>query len=1375
MAVGRISGPLLKANLLRDGVDLAFENDLLYLDVNNGRIGIKTTTPTDHLTVNGTSRTTDLIVDDQADLATFTISGNTISSSSTIINLEPTGANPVVYQGKIQVDDLTITGNTIESLDDITIRTNGTGVVNIYSNVEVEGNVHATGTIKADGNIIIGNADTDSVSFNAEIISDIVPDVHNTYMLGSPTKKWADIYVENIIAQSITTDDITVDGINLILPQGNILYVSKNGSNSNSGTRESDPFLTVKHALSQATTGTTVYIYPGDYEEIFPLTVPVGVSVKGAGIRATKIKPTVATKNNDAFLLNGETLVEELTVADFFSPGYAFKFATNFTVTSRSPYIRNLTVITRGSVTSLADPLGFDQGDAGRGAYIDGSVATVASNEAAMLFHSVTFIVPGALGINAINGARIEWLNSFTYFADKSMQVISGSAGIAGAGKTRLRINNRVGTWTVGNTLSYYDTDGSTVLASGVIESITDSFVNISGKSLGFETLQDRTGKLVYANGNAKLSQAVKKFGTASLVLDGTGDFINIATQPDFAFPSNISRLAKTITVNGNAAVSATESKFGGSSIAFDGTGDYLSLATSTDFGFGTGDFTIEGWFYKTSALTQTLFDTRTALNENSIQVQSNSASTLRLFVNGSFVLTSSNTHTLNAWNHFAISRASGVTRFFINGVVSTTTYTDATNYGSTKPLFIGATYTGTTPFAGYIDEFRVSNTARYTTTFTPSTTAFTADSASKLLIHGDSTIVDDVGGTATDFTIEGWIYPTVTTYHSIFDFRSVSTEEAIYLGINLSNQVYLYVNGVTPITTDAISLNVWTHVAVVRSNAITKIYVNGTQSGSSWTDITNYGTTKPLRIGAWYNNLYGFTGYVDEVRISKGIARYTSTFVPATTAFTGDLNTVLLLHFNGTNNSTLFVDDGLTLQDLRTSAGGTSTIINFADYNDFGAEVRSIGSAAVYGNYGIYADGVGCILYLISENLAYIGAGKKSNNDPTDRIPANEVVELNGARVYYTSVDNEGNFKVGDSFYVNQKTGEVLFNNQTINVTSTDGFVFTDGVNTTTINAQEVSTGNIKISGNTIESLSGEINVVSANGQINVQDVRFFNNIIQTTTTNLDLVLQANGTGNVVAEGIQFNNNNIQSVSSNTDITLTPQGTGSVIVNSTTSLQIPVGASGDRPITPTNGMIRFNSTMSRFEGWNGTYWIQLGGVQDISGNTYIKPEATPGANDNTLYFYANSTLTATINQTQLATTRFQTDSLDIVDNTISSLSANQDIRFLTSGTGGVRLGNLKFRNNAITNVVPNAVTEIVQQGTGYVKFAGTGGFGIPVGNSTTERPANPIEGMMRYNSDFELVEVYNGQQWTSVAGTSSGVTFNDATDIGIALALSLG
>ena len=65
MAIGRISGPLLKANLIRDGVDLAFETDLLYLDVNNSRIGINTATPQYDLDVVGTTRSTDLEVTNQ--------------------------------------------------------------------------------------------------------------------------------------------------------------------------------------------------------------------------------------------------------------------------------------------------------------------------------------------------------------------------------------------------------------------------------------------------------------------------------------------------------------------------------------------------------------------------------------------------------------------------------------------------------------------------------------------------------------------------------------------------------------------------------------------------------------------------------------------------------------------------------------------------------------------------------------------------------------------------------------------------------------------------------------------------------------------------------------------------------------------------------------------------------------------------------------------------------------------------------------------------------------------------------------------------------------------------------------------------------------
>ena len=63
MAIGRISGPLLKSNLIRNGIDLAFETDLLYLDVTNNRIGINTATPQYDLDVNGTIRTTNVVLD----------------------------------------------------------------------------------------------------------------------------------------------------------------------------------------------------------------------------------------------------------------------------------------------------------------------------------------------------------------------------------------------------------------------------------------------------------------------------------------------------------------------------------------------------------------------------------------------------------------------------------------------------------------------------------------------------------------------------------------------------------------------------------------------------------------------------------------------------------------------------------------------------------------------------------------------------------------------------------------------------------------------------------------------------------------------------------------------------------------------------------------------------------------------------------------------------------------------------------------------------------------------------------------------------------------------------------------------------------------
>jgi hypothetical protein len=226
MAVGRISGPLLKDNLLRNGVNLAFETSLLYLDVNNSRIGVNTTTPAYDLDVNGTTRTTNLQVTNSTTIANITISNSTISSTNSTITLIPNGANGVVYQGKISVGQLQVTANVISSVGtntDINFNSSGTGQVKLNGNTLVNGNLHATGNITADGNITLGNANTDTITFDGEVNSNIIPNQSNSYDLGSATLQWNNIYANN--AYITTTTSTTVNTTNFYSSQ---LEISNN-------------------------------------------------------------------------------------------------------------------------------------------------------------------------------------------------------------------------------------------------------------------------------------------------------------------------------------------------------------------------------------------------------------------------------------------------------------------------------------------------------------------------------------------------------------------------------------------------------------------------------------------------------------------------------------------------------------------------------------------------------------------------------------------------------------------------------------------------------------------------------------------------------------------------------------------------------------------------------------------------------------------------------------------------------------------------------------------------------------------------------------------------------------------------------------------
>jgi hypothetical protein len=89
-------------------------------------------------------------------------------------------------------------------------------------------------------------------------------------------------------------------------------------------------------------------------------------------------------------------------------------------------------------------------------------------------------------------------------------------------------------------------------------------------------------------------------------------------------------------------------------------------------------------------------------------------------------------------------------------------------------------------------------------------------------------------------------------------------------------------------------------------------MYLNGSPVGSK--DVTGWAINSAgagLVIGRAFmdSDGYYFKGWLDELRISKGVARWTSNFTPPTSAYTGDSGTVLLLHMDGADGSTAFID----------------------------------------------------------------------------------------------------------------------------------------------------------------------------------------------------------------------------------------------------------------------------------------------------------------------------------------------------------------------------------------------------------------------------------------------------------------------------------
>lgn len=255
-ALGRISGKLLKDNLLRDGVNLSFRNnptdeDLLYIDVVNRRVGINTATPVYDLDIDGTTNIVGQVnvVGTSAilDQISINLDGSITSISGPII-IAPSGPDAYVLYEKVLTPNIEVNDNYISNTSlnqNLRLDPSGTGKVDILSNAKVNGNLDVTGNINTvgnvslDGAITIGDSPLDTIVIAPDFTQSVVPGDDVSYNLGSSLKKWADVHsvnVGNITNFNVSTlkvsDQIQITGQTISSLQSNneIVITSDSGT-----------------------------------------------------------------------------------------------------------------------------------------------------------------------------------------------------------------------------------------------------------------------------------------------------------------------------------------------------------------------------------------------------------------------------------------------------------------------------------------------------------------------------------------------------------------------------------------------------------------------------------------------------------------------------------------------------------------------------------------------------------------------------------------------------------------------------------------------------------------------------------------------------------------------------------------------------------------------------------------------------------------------------------------------------------------------------------------------------------------------------------------------------------------------------------------
>jgi hypothetical protein len=519
---------------------------------------------------------------------------------------------------------------------------------------------------------------------------------------------------------------------------------------------------------------------------------------------------------------------------------------------------------------------------------------------------------------------------------------IASSSGIALNTWTHIAVTRSGSTWTlyVNGTSAATTTSSFTVDdASGTayIGSVESGGSFVSGYLSNIRLVK---GSVVYSGNFTPPTAPLTAITNTSLLTCQSNRFIDNSSN------------AFAITRNGDVKVTpfspfpittAYSPSVNGGAGYFDGTGDTLTSATVST-SIGTGDYCLEAWVYVVASGS---FSTFIQLNNSAgypifLQTNAGTARFLDFQNPGTNFNISGGTVRTASWNHIVGTRQSGTMRIFVNGVLVANVGSINFNYGTAGTISTGpstAQYTSDlrVTIGSVPTDYQTSSTTNGTVVFTPPTAPLTTSAKGAtsgdvdlLLNFTNAGIFDNTGfnaletvgnaqidtttkkyGTGSmefdgttdyavqptsdnygygtgDFTIEFWLRLNSTGNQTIFSHLTSASSTNPHIYINTT--IRYYTAGGDRITGASLSTGQWYHIAVCRASGSTRLFIDGTQSGSTYSDTNNYGVTAPLGIGTYWNSGAPVTastlnGLVDDLRITKGIARYTTTFTPPTAA----------------------------------------------------------------------------------------------------------------------------------------------------------------------------------------------------------------------------------------------------------------------------------------------------------------------------------------------------------------------------------------------------------------------------------------------------------------------------------------------------------